>query len=133
MASLYQVCDVPDLGAAVLKVGVRIDQVVALRESRHWEEFVKWFHETCASDPSRVAKEYVQLLRMPKWFDAPIFKILRLLIPTAVGIANPLGGVILSAADMFGTQKLKEASPKYFIEELEQLAPDLRKSTLPWR
>lgn len=130
MAALFQITDAPDIGKATIEGALSIKNIIALKESRHWQEFVTWFHEECAADPAKVGREYVKLLRKAGPLDSPFFKIIRFLIPTALGFVPVIGGAASAAlglADSFGVPKVKEASPKYFIEELEQLAEQQRK------
>lgn len=119
---LYEITDVPDVGAATMHGAVTIDQVLKFRNTRNWEQFAKWFHETCSSDPNSVGREYVKLLRSEAPLDTNFFKTVRLLVSTAIGVISPIGGIIAAAADTFLLPKIKEASAKYFVDDLEQLA-----------
>ncbi len=121
---LYQITDVPDIGAAAMQSAISMNAIVELRNSKHWREFVKWFHETCATEPDRVGREYVKLLKLPALLDSPFYKTVRLLISTVAGVINPLAGVVVAAADTYIVPNLKEPSAKYFIERLEQLAAE---------
>jgi hypothetical protein len=120
---LYEITDVPDLGAAAWNGTVSMKQIVELRNSRNWQQFVQWFHETCAKEPDAVGREYVKLLRAHAPLDSPFFKLVRLLISTVAGALSGGLGVAVSAADAFLVPKIREPSAKYFIERLEQLSP----------
>jgi len=123
MTTLFQITDVPDVGEATLRGALNLQQIISLRESRNWQEFVRWFHEACNSDSDQVGREYVKLLKKAGPLDTAFFKTVRILVPTVLGLM-PGGaaiGVLVEAADTFLLQKIKEPSPKYFIEELEQL------------
>lgn len=119
---LYQITNVPDLGAATMRGIVSVNEVVKFRNSRHWQEFAKWFHESCSSEPERVGREYVRLLKTDNAPDLPFFKVVRFLVGTVVSVISPVAGAAVTAADMFLMSKVKEPSPKYFVEELEQLS-----------
>lgn len=123
LQSLSEISDVPDLGTSVMQGATTVTQIVNLRNSKHWREFVIWFHENCGKEPRHVAKEYVKLLKGTARLDTAFFKTLRLLIATGVGVLNPPAGVAVAVADSFLLPKIKEPSPKYFIERLEQLSP----------
>jgi len=127
---LYEITDVPDLGAGTMHGAISLEQIIKLRNSRHWREFANWFHEVCATEPNRVGREYVKLLRAEGKIDSPFFKTIRLLISSVVGLISPLAGVAASAADTFLVPRLKEPSAKYFVEELEQLSANQIKNAL---
>jgi hypothetical protein len=118
---LYQISEVPDLGTAVMNGAVSIKQIIDLRSSRNWQEFAKWFHESCASEPDRVGREYVRLLKATAPLDSTFFKIVRLLLPLAVSVFSPAASIAVTAADSFVVPKIRSPSAKYFVEELEQL------------
>jgi hypothetical protein len=124
MDRLCRISQVPDIGTAVMQGAISIEEVIKLRESKHWREFVEWFHYTCAREPDRVAREYVKLLKLPSLMDTPFFRTVRFFISTLAGLANPIAGIATAAADAFLIPKLREPSAKYFIEKLEQLARD---------
>ena len=90
---LYEITEAPDVGTAVMRGSASLGQVIDLRNSRHWQEFANWFHDTCSSDAARVGREYVKLLRQPSALDSPFFKTVRLLIPAAIGVISPITGV----------------------------------------
>ena len=113
LSHLYEITDVPDLGTAVMQGAISMAQIVELRSSRHWLEFSRWFHETCRKEPTKVAKEYVKLLKTAGPLDTPFFKVVRILASTIVGIVSPVAGVVAAAADSFLVPKLKEPSAKY--------------------
>ena len=128
LGKLYEITDVPDLGSAAMQGAISINEIVKLRQSKHWIEFVRWFHESCASEPDRVAKEYVKLLRTESKLDSGFFKIVRLFVTTVIGAINPVAGIIAGAADTFALPRLKEPAAKYFIENLEQLTHQQREN-----
>lgn len=128
MKGLFQITDAPDIGKAALVGNLQLKDIIALRESKHWQEFVVWFHQACGSEPERVGREYVKLLKAAGPLDTTFFKVVRVLIPALIGLL-PGGGTLstaIGAADTFLLPKLKEPSPKYFIEELEQLTIEQR-------
>lgn len=122
LGRLFEISDVPDLGTAVMRNAITISEIVKLRQSRHWSEFVKWFHEACASDPQRVGKEYVKLLKSEAPLDTGFFRIVRFFVTTVAGFISPALGVAVAAGDSLLIPRLKEPSAKYFIENLEQVS-----------
>ncbi len=126
-ATLRQVADLPDLGAGIMAGQIKVDQLIKLAKTRRGEQFRQWFHDACRDDPILVAKEYVTLLReIPRAQSLPI-RILRFLAVNAVGLIPGFGTVAnftIGVVDSFFIESwLKGNSPKYFIDDLRQLAP----------
>lgn len=117
---LTQIADLPDIPNAVIDKKVNIDDLIRLRNSRDGEQFRRWFHENCSSDPINTAKGYSSLLKsIPESQKFPL-KALRFITTQAIGLI-PGAGLVVGAIDSFLVDRVaRGTSPKYFLEKLEQ-------------
>jgi hypothetical protein len=126
-ATLCQIASLPDIGEGVDRGQIKVEELVRLNKKRSGTQFRKWFHEVCRTDPTSVAKEYVALLHeVPQVQTLPV-RIMRFLAINAVGLIPGLGPIANLGAGVvdsfFIDSWLKGNSPKYFIDDLRQLAP----------
>jgi hypothetical protein len=120
---LREISGIPDVGELVLSKRVALRQLMRLRSSRSGEQFREWFHKNCRDDPVKTGKEYVALLKEVPAAQSGLGRVMRFLVTQGLGVVNPVVGGVASAVDSFFLDRLwRGASPKFFIERLEQLA-----------
>jgi hypothetical protein len=129
-SELREIASVPDLGEAVLRNAVSVEQLIRLSETRNAVQFRSWFHAHCRDNPIETAKQYVELLRdSPAVQNIPA-KVIRLVVTTLLGLIPGVGqvlGTAASAIDSFFVDRvLRGSSPKYFIEDLRQIEASAR-------
>jgi hypothetical protein len=125
-AILSEIAGVPDVGEAVLSGKATLGDLIKLRDSINGQDFRSWFHENCTDDPIRVAREYADLLKEVPKVDSTMGRIIRFGLTSATGFFGPVGaalGLGIGAVDsFFVSDLLRGRSPKFFIEDLSDLA-----------
>ena len=124
---LREISNVPDVGEAVFKAGVTVEKLIRLVESPNGQQFQNWFHTHCRTDTVTTAREYASLLKEIAPIQKLPMKVIRFVATTILG-KIPIAGEVAGAVDSFFIERwLEGASPKYFIEDLSQIA--VRKPT----
>lgn len=74
-----------------------------------------------------VAREYISFLKDVPYIERLPARTIRFIATTAIGLFEPTKiGITASGIDSFALGALRQSSPKYFIERLEQLAKPQR-------
>ncbi len=120
MWSLFEINNIPDFGKIDLSNETHFKDLIKLSDSRNAKQFREWFHPLSRLEQNHVFKEYIQLINDVPWAQQLPAKVIRFLVPTAVGVIEPISGTILGLLDAFVIDSLvKGKSPKYFIENLQ--------------
>lgn len=121
-SSLLELNNLPDIGEAVEKGAISLERICKLRETRASKDFRKWLKEVQPQDIRELEKAYVAAISQEARVDSLPVKALRFIITTAVGIVNPIAGLLTDSIDSFFVDKwLKGFSPKMFFDELRKL------------
>jgi hypothetical protein len=119
---LRQITDVPDLGEGVLEKIVPLDRLIKLRNSRRAKQFRQWFHTKCQGDVATIGREYAKLVGEVPIIASLPSRIIRFVVTTGIGFADPMVGIGASVLDAFVVDRvLRRPSPKFFIEDLRQI------------
>lgn len=118
-ASIQKISGVPDLGAAFATKQLSPSQLLDLRYSRHAQALRDWFASGApSSTQEETVRRYVETIGRPNWIETLPAKILRFATTTGVGVAEPISGAIISAADTFLLSKWFPAkSPRLFLKQ----------------
>lgn len=125
--ALKELARIPDIvgyviDAEVEKRSQRIHDIVVTRNTRDAAAFRKWFHEECRERPEAVAKELIKILQETPFVSTHPGRTMRLFATTLTGFLGPLSGFAASLADSFLVDLIRKRNPKYFIDDLRQIA-----------
>jgi hypothetical protein len=127
---LRELSDLPDIGELVLSDKSVLLDLLKLRNSTDGEQFRRWFHEKCRTEPDKVAKEYIALLKQVPAAQSFGGRVVRYLAQLGIGVATmplspvagwAMGGVAGGIDGFLVDRFARGASPKIFLEKLEAL------------
>jgi len=80
------------------------------------DKFREWIHGI--GPDAKLVPEYINQVTAEGWTSKLPVKIARYVIATAIGIAHPIGGPAISAADMFLLERLARGwRPNHFVDD----------------
>lgn len=128
---LCDISDIPDIAFAWKHGGLKMRDLLRIRERREGESFRSWFHEECRTDPKGGGHAYASLLRSVPLLDTLPVRLVRWIAASGLGFVPLIGpglGVAAGALDTFVVPaKSKRAQIKWFIDGFASLAD--RRST----
>ena len=127
LVRLMEINGVPNVAGFVLNEplqerGAALQSIMQVKRSRDGKAFRGWFHANCRDNPDEVAAHYIEVLkRVPAISQTPA-RVVRFLVTSVLGLIPALG-TLSSAVDSFFIERwLRGHSPKFFIEDLKQVA-----------
>jgi hypothetical protein len=123
--SFLKIENVPNVAALSAVEPEKFLELIKLTRSRHAGSFRAWFAQSPNLSEKEMTARYIELLHDVPWFNKDLIKGVRFLITTAVGkLAEakciPLVGEAMGAADVYGFDRLRPPSPKYFVDDLKK-------------
>lgn len=123
-ASLLDLNRVPDLRRAVESDSVSVEDVWKLRKTARSRRFREWLRKADATSGRELERMYVEALGRKSWVQSLPARILRFVLSTGAGVANPSIGLGVGAADSFLVEQLLGGySPKLMIDDMRRLIP----------
>jgi hypothetical protein len=114
--------NLPDIAVAITSGMLQMPDVWCLRQTREARAFRQWLQQATPSDGRDLERLYMSALNSsPRISSLPV-RALRFLVTTAVGLADPLGGIVIDGVDSFLTERwLRGYSPKFFIDRYRDM------------
>ena len=118
---------IANIGSVVATGELEFDEITRIRNLRKTREFRRWFHSNVAQNPQEACAEYNSTISDIHPMDRLPFKLLRVFIPSLIGLVNLELGIVAGAASLvdsfFLSRLIKGYTPKVFIDELRATIP----------
>lgn len=122
---LFGVNSVPDFSSVDLRDYDHFNSLHTATVGKKAKSFREWFHSQESWIEDDVIKEYISVLNDVAWTERLPIKALRFLVTTGLGLVPGYGqaAIAASALDALAFDKVfSKGSPKFFIDDLRQLA-----------
>jgi len=117
--TIQELHGVPDIGVAFATRVLSGEKLLALRSSPNAQAFRDWFRTSSGGrSDMEVVRRFIQESGEPSFLESLPGKTLRLVVTTAVGLANAGLGLAASGVDTFLLEKwFRGDSPKLFLRQ----------------
>jgi hypothetical protein len=123
-ARILKLKKIPDIRVAVQSGSLTLEDIWDFRRRRVAKRFRKWLSEAKIEEADDLERLYVESLENSSFVDSLPSRIIRFVVTTAAGVANPIVGGGVGIADSFFVSRfLGGYHPKLMFDRLAKLFP----------
>ncbi len=120
--SLFEINDIPDFSDVNLDEDNRFSGLHKVTLSTKASSFRKWFHSRENWSEKEILKEYLSVIQEIPWAQKLPTRILRFITITGLGFVAGVGQAASFVDSFIFDRAFRKDSPKFFIDDLRQLA-----------
>ena len=120
--NLFEINNIPDFSNVDLIEENRFSELHKVTLSSKAISFRKWFHSHETWSERDIFKEYIAVIQEIPWTQKLPTRILRFITTTGLGFIPGVGQVASFVDSFMFDRAFKKESPKFFIDDLRQLA-----------